>query len=124
MDEMTQLQAVADYWAKAPLLTIAYDPSDAVTWPTPWEMLHANNWCRSSVAIGMDSTLRLAGFPADRMTLKLIIDRDIEQMLLCLMIDHTWLLNYDWGIVKPYPKTDHATIKAWRFKDKAYVLLD
>jgi hypothetical protein len=124
MDEMSKLKAVADYWAKAPLVTIAYDPSDATNWPTPWEMIYANEWCRSSVAIGMENTLRLSGFPADRMKLKLIIDRDIQEMLLVLVIDGQWILNYDWGFIQPYPKTDHCAIRSWQYSGKAYSLLD
>jgi hypothetical protein len=123
MDDMAKLKAVALYWSKAPLKTIAYDPADATNWPTPWEMMFNNEWCRSSVAIGMESTLRLSGFPAERMTLKHIIDRDIQAVLLVLVIDDTWVLNYDWGSVLPYPKTDHSVIKAWRFVGRAYLPL-
>ena len=124
MDEMAQLKAVAEYWAKAPLVSIAYDPSDATNWPTPWEMMSSNEWCRSSIAIGMENTLRLAGFSASRMKLKLIIDRDIQEMLLVLVIDDQWILNYDWGFIKPYPKTNHSVIRGWQFVGKKYSLLD
>ncbi len=124
MDEIAQLRAVADYWSKAPLKSIAYDPADASNWPTPWEMMHANEWCRSSVAIMMEATLRLAGFSPDRMLLKLIIDRDIQEELLVLIIDAQWVLNYDWGFIQPYPKTDHSAIRAWRFAGKTYSLLN
>lgn len=124
MDDMAKLTAIAEYWAKSPLMSIAYDPSDATNWPTPWEMIYANEWCRSSVAIGMESTLRLAGFPPGRMKLKHIIDRDIQEMLLVLAIDGQWILNYDWGFVQPYPKTNHSTIKSWQFVGKAYSILD
>lgn len=122
MDEPARLNAVAEYWANAPLMTIAYDPADAANWPTPWEMVHANNWCRNSVAIGMESTLRLAGFPTERMRLALIIDRSIEEMVLCLIVDDQWLLNYDWGTVRQMQHT-FATVRAWQYKDRAYVPL-
>ncbi len=124
MQETEQLQAVAEYWSKAPLVSIAYDTNDSSNWPTPWEMVKANEWCRSSVAIGMENTLRLAGFSSDRMKLKLILDRDIQEMLLVLVVDETWVLNYDWGFVQPCPTTDHRTLKEWQFVGRSYVLLD
>jgi hypothetical protein len=121
MDEIQQLVSVAHYWSRAPLVSIAYDTSDALSWSTPWEMIRTNKWCRRSIAIGMENTLRLAGFPAHRMSLRLIIDRDIQDVLLILVIDETWVLNYDWGSVIPYPKTNHAVMKAWNFIDKSYI---
>lgn len=124
MDDMTKLKAVAQYWSNAPLKTIAYDPADSANWLTPWEMMYRNEWCRSSIAIGMENTLRLAGFSTDRMKLKYIIDRDIQAVLLILVVDDTWVLNYDWGSVLPYPKTNHNVMKAWRFSGKAYLSLD
>lgn len=122
MDEESRLKSVAEFWAKAPLVSIAYDPSDATKWLTPWEMLKHNEWCRSSVAIAMESTLRLGGFPEDRMTLKLIIDRNIQEMLLVLIIDDKWILNYDWGYIRPYKKT-HTVLKSWRFSGKSYFII-
>jgi hypothetical protein len=120
LDEMTQFTSVAEYWSKAPLVSIAYDSFDATTWPTPWEMIRNNEWCRNSVAIGMENTLRLAGFPSNRMTLTLIIDRDIQEILLILIVDRKWVLNYDWGMVLAYPRTDHSVLKTWKFGNKAY----
>ncbi len=124
MDDISKFNAVAEYWSKAPLLSLAYDPADSTNWPTPWEMIYRNEWCRSSVAIGMENTLRLSGFSADRMKLELIIDRDIQEMLLVLVIDDSWILNYDWGIVRPYPKTNHTIIRKWTFVNKNYSILN
>lgn len=121
MDELSCLQTVADFWSKAPLKTIAYDVSDPETWFTPWEMIRNNEWCRSSVAIGMENTLRLSGFSPDRLNLKLILDRNIQEVLLVLIIDDKWVLNYDWGCVRSYQK-NHNVLKSWRFVGKSYLL--
>lgn len=120
MDEQQQLATVAKYWAQAPLLTIAYDLEKPETWPTPWEMIHANQWCRSSVAIGMEATLRLAGFVPERLKLCLIIDRDIQEMLMILVVDDDWVLNYDWGVVQKYPSSKHSILRQWRFTGRVY----
>jgi hypothetical protein len=120
--ENLYLNAVAKYWSNAPLKTIAYDISDCNTWLNPWEMIYANEWCRNSVAIGMENTLRLAGYP-ESLTLQLILDRDIQEMLLVLNVDAKWILNYDWGTVKQYPKTNHNIIRAWRYDNKTYSII-
>ena len=120
MDDIQKLQAVAAFWAQAPLMLIAYDLEQPDQWPTPWEMIHANEWCRNSVAIGMEATLRLAGMAASRLLLRQIIDRDIQAMLLVLVVDNTWVLNYDWGSVLPYPQTNQHIMHEWRFVDRGY----
>jgi hypothetical protein len=123
-DEMTQFSMVAEFWAKAPLKTISYDITDASSWPTPWEMIRNNDWCRNSVAIGMENTLRLAGFPSERMALKFILDREIQAMLLVLVVDCTWVLNYDWGHVREYSDMKLKSLKTWTFLNKSYILND
>jgi|ERR1035437_4031995 hypothetical protein len=122
-EESIQFTKIAEFWSKAPLVTIAYDPSDATNWPTPWEMIRNNEWCRSSIAIGMENTLRLSGFSADRLKLQLIIDREIQEMLLVLNIDDKWILNYDWGHIKPCQK-HHVILKTWQYIGKSFSLLD
>lgn len=119
-EEADQFAAVAAYWSRAPLLTIAYDVEAATTWPTPWEMMNANEWCRKSVAIGMEATLRLAGIAAERLALELMLDRTIQDLLFILKIDDQWALNYDWGSVTLYPKTEHAVIRRIRFSGRGY----
>jgi hypothetical protein len=116
--------AVADYWSQAPLISMAYDCTDASHWPSPWEMIRDNIWCRKSVAIGMENTLRLAGMSPDRLVLELMIDRNIEDELLVLVVDGLVVLNYDWGEIRIHPKTNFRILKKWRFNGKTYSLLD
>ncbi len=101
LEEVEQLESVATYWANAPLKSIAYDIERPSDWPTPWQMVHAGEWCRNSTAIGMEATLRLAGWAPQRMTLMYLIDQQKSDMILVLNIDKRWLLNYDWGSLRP-----------------------
>jgi hypothetical protein len=94
-----KFQAVVDYWSHAPLQNIAYDIEDIENFPTPWEMVHAGEWCRNSIAVGMEFTLRLAGIDASRLELRMIIDPTISDMMLTVFIDNKYILNYDWGNV-------------------------
>ena len=114
-----QIDAVALYFSKAPIGVCACDLDNAAQWPNPWELVHNNQWCRSSVAIGMENTLRLAGVASDRLTLRLISD-DLYQALLILIIDDYYVLNYAWGSVHFIPLPNHHVIHQWHYVDRSY----
>lgn len=120
MSEADQLQAVADYWAKAPLDKIAYDIEDPESIPSAWEMVSDGNWCRNSVAIGMEFTLRLAGWAPERLRLAMLRDYDISDQMVVLIIDGIRVLNYSYGLVTDYPATRHDVVGSWRFSGKFY----
>lgn len=118
--DLEQLQDVVDYWSKAPLATMAYDPEALDTYETPWEMMNNNDWCRNSVAVGMEFTLRLAGWAADRMTIKMLRDYDISDQKLVVEIDGKYLLNYEYGAVSEIPSTNHDVLTTWQHSGKRY----
>ncbi len=120
LPEMEQLNAVAAYWGQAPVKTMAYDPEALDTYPTPWEMMGENDWCRNSVAVGMDFTLRLAGWSSDRLSIRMIRDYDISDQKLVVEIDGKYLLNYDHGIAVVIPMTRHDFLTTWRFSGRHY----
>jgi hypothetical protein len=120
LDDTAALQRVADYWAMAPIMKLAYDPESCSEWPSPWEMIHNNNWCPYSVAIGMEFTLRLAGWEPSRMTLHLIRDYDISEQMMVLKIDESLVLNYIVGQVKEYPNTNHDVLVTFKNDGKRY----
>lgn len=120
MDEQQALQAVADYWAFAPLLKMAYDPEDCSEWPSPWEMIHAGEWCPYSVAIGMEFTLRLAGWEPDRFKLITIRDYDVSEQRMILKIDESLVLNYNVGMLEEYPKSHHVVLASFQNDGKRY----
>lgn len=124
MADDKKLEVVAQFWSNAPIVsTSMYDLEDCDTWVTPWEFIKNNQWCRSSVAISMENTLRLSGFDSERLRLKLILDRDISEILMFLIVDDKFVLNYDWGRVRDYPKTNHYVIKKWKFVGKSYKII-
>lgn len=121
LDEAEALQKVASYWAKAPLCRMAYDFEDHTSWPSPWEMVMESDWCPYSVAIGMEFTLRLAGWNPDRMKLLVIRDYDISDQRMVLKIDESVVLNYIVGCVEEYPKTNHDVLIAYQNDGKRYL---
>lgn len=120
MTESEQLQAVAEYWSHTPLQIIAYNMDEPDTWPSPWEMLSINDWCRNSVAIGMEFTLRLSGWNQERLQIKWILDRSSSVMVATVVVDEQWLLNYDWGSVLPY-KPFGNVLKTYQWEGRKYL---
>jgi hypothetical protein len=114
-DERTQLQAVADYWSQAPLNPLGFAIDSP--WPTTWEMLVANSFCRQSIALGMESTLRLLGWSSDRLVLQMI--NDSTTSLLVVVVDEQMMLNYAWG--KVVPVVAHPILRQWRFVSRDYL---
>lgn len=118
--EDEQIQIVADYWARAPLMKAAYDSEFIENWPGPWEMVMAGDWCRDSVAVGMEFTLRLAGWTADRLSIVMIRDYDLSDQMLSLKIDNCALLNYSIGEVVLYPTTNHDILFEYCYNGRGY----
>jgi hypothetical protein len=121
--DIEQLNAVARYWGQAPLKTMAYDPEALDTYPTPWEMIGENDWCQNSVAVGMDFTLRLAGWAPDRLRIKMMRDYDISVQRLVVEIDGKYLVNYDHGVAIEIPNTRFDILQTWGFKGRKYEIL-
>jgi hypothetical protein len=121
LPEIDQLQSVVDFWSKAPQSTMAYDPEELHTYPTPWEMINANDWCRNSIAVGMEFTLRLGGWSANRLQIQMIRDYDISDQKLVLVVDGKYFLNYEYGSVVDIPLQNNRDILAtWHFNGKHY----
>lgn len=121
LSEADQVRAVAHYWGKAPLVRFAYDAEDAKSWPTMWEMINENTWCRNSVAIGMEQTLRLSGWDPKRLKLVFVKDHDLsDMMMVCQIDDGTWL-NYEHDTVSPIPETRREIMVCWQWSGRAYV---
>ena len=119
--EDERLAAVAHYWSLAPLLTIAYNCDAPATWPTIWEMVQAGDWCRNSVALGIDGTLRLIGFDPTRLTVGLMLDQSKSVMAMVTSVDNATLLNYDWGLLTPYPSlTNPRWLRRYRWTGRGY----
>ncbi len=118
--ETDQLNAVAQYWSQTPLLSIAYNCDAPNTWPTIWEMIQEGDWCRNSTAIGIDGTLRLIGFNPDRLSLGWLLDQENSTMLMVVCVDNTTLLNYDWGLLTPYPNTKPRWLRRFRWIGRGY----
>lgn len=95
--EYEQLEKVARWWGLAPLNKRSIDPYDPKSWMTVWEMLYSGDLCQNSLAVAMESTLRLAGWDPKRLTLQMVYSEEESSEFLVVQIDGTYLLNYSYG---------------------------
>jgi len=53
------IQEAIDFWSTATLTSLAADPWDTATWPTPWEMIEENIYCEFVKLLAIFYTLQL-----------------------------------------------------------------
>ena len=119
LDELTQFTEVVKFFSKAPLENRSYDITDLKSWPTPWELMNENLWCRDSIAVGMEFTLGLSGINRERMEINHIIFKNKSDERLILKIDQRWILNYDWGSIAENID-DHRVLSRWKYTGRSY----
>jgi hypothetical protein len=97
LSESEQLEQVCRWWGLAPLKKRSLDPLDPKSWMTVWEMLHSGDMCQNSIAIAMESTLRLSGWDPKRLTLQMVHSDEENADFIVVKIDDEYLLNYSYA---------------------------
>ena len=103
LSEEEILNRLAQYWTTVPIVKFYLDFDDPKTWPTPWELLHSGEFCSTGIAYLMLKTLEFAPtekFKNSEIKLLWIKDLQIEDLLMVLVINNTYVLNYYYGKVK------------------------
>lgn len=82
------LQAVMDFYDRAPRVSIQTDPWDQSTWPTPWELVNENQYCDFARVLGMCYSLQLTDrFKGSRFEIHIGIDTSSSSLMYLLFID-------------------------------------
>jgi hypothetical protein len=115
-----KLNRVARFWGQCPIQRYALDTDHPRSWLTCWEMLHYNDFDRNAVALGMEMTLRLAGWATNRLKLLLINDHARFDCWMVLKIDDQKLLNYNHNSVCELPKSGFDVLCAYQFNGTFY----
>lgn len=118
--EDDKLARVARFWGQCPIQRHALDTDRPSTWMTCWEMLHYNDFDKNAIAVGMEMTLRLAGWAADRLMLIMIMDQVLDDMFMVLKIDDAKLLNYNLNCVSKLPESGFEVLKQYQYVGKCY----
>ncbi len=97
-----QLSKVAHYWTTVPTVRYCLDIDRPESWPSPWEIIHSGEFCPTSIAYLMLKTIGLSSAEnLKNSDLKLlhIKDLEIEDYFTVVLVDSTYILNYDHGEV-------------------------
>lgn len=110
------LSAVAIWWKYVPLVNKSIDPWRSDTWPTPWELVGAGEFCTSAQGLGIFYTLSLLGHDCELLLAQ--IPEQKETRLLVLADDQK-LLNYVDGEVISIENATLEVLERWRPSDLA-----
>lgn len=97
LDEREQLDRLAAWASQIPTVVYALDFDNPQSWPTPWELIHENNFCSTAVAYLMEQTLLLLGWDSSRLQLVYMKNQEDQTQTMVLVVDETWALNYSIG---------------------------
>lgn len=82
------LQDVIDFYELAPLVSIATDPWDKKTWPTPWQLLQENEYCDFTTVLGMCYSLQLTDrFSESNFEIHISTDHEKSETYYLLFVD-------------------------------------
>ena len=82
------IQDVVGFYSQAPQVSINTDPWDRDTWPTPWELIHENQYCQCCKLLGICYTLQLSEqFTWDRIEIYIGTDSKRSRTLYLLRLD-------------------------------------
>lgn len=92
-DIQTICVEVDRFWQWTPMSNHYLHAADVDTWPTPWELIHDNNYCLYARALGMFYTLLLLG--VNDVDLVEATSDNSEDVVLVLVDGAKYVLNYN-----------------------------
>lgn len=116
LPENEQLEKIAVFWAKAPLIKYSIDWDKPATWPTAWELIHEGNFDSTAIAYLMEQTLITLGWDPDRLLLSYIRLRDNSDQMMVLVVDNLYVLNFSWGEVFDIDKLRPQCVSMVKYK--------
>lgn len=99
-DRLEALKYCAEWWSSVPIGARNIDPYSPDTWPTAWELVYYNNFCEHSRGVGMYYTLWYADIKD--VEIHLVNCSEKCDLLTLIVVDKTWVLNYNWATVDEY----------------------
>lgn len=127
--DLQQLEIVVEFWSKTPLSSPFLNWDSTESWVGPWEFMSEMNFDESSIAIGMEYTLLLGNdsrWTSDRLELQLILSADKSKQLLVLIVDNTYVLNFNYGnvVLLQQENNKFAVQKRYKYNNKTHKILD
>ena len=94
-ETISPFEDTIEFWNNAPLSSIAADPYDKTTWPTPWEMIEENRYCDFTKILAIYYTLQLTDrFSSSRFEIHITIDEKESVIRYLLFVDNLTIGYY------------------------------
>ena len=94
-ESKTPFEDTIEFWNNAPLSSIATDPYDKDTWPTPWEMIEENRYCDFTKILAIYYTLQLTDrFSDSRFEIHITLDEKESVLRYLLFVDNLTIGYY------------------------------
>lgn len=97
-----------NFFSRFPIIKVYTDPYDRSTWPTPWELIHENQYCPFNKVLAVCYTLQLTTkYQISQPTITITIDKNNKTVYYLLFIDDK-VYGYDsngWISAKNLPIT-------------------
>ena len=75
-------------YKRSPLVSIHIDPWDQSNWPTPWQLVEANQYCDFSRVLGMCYSLQLTNrFKGAEIEIHIASDDENSELMYLLYVD-------------------------------------
>jgi hypothetical protein len=94
-ETISPFEDTIEFWNNAPLSSIAADPYDKTTWPTPWEMIEENRYCDFTKILAIYYTLQLTDrFSSSRFEIHITLDEKESVIRYLLFVDNLTIGYY------------------------------
>ena len=109
------------FWRMAPLENPLLDWDDCSKWPTPWELLHNNRFCDSTLSVALGYTLVMSD-PETFSDIRLLLITDRSNHVQKIIVKtNDIVLNYGWLDSNPATVLSSANIQdRWKFDGKKW----
>ena len=116
-----QMDLALNFWKQAPLEKPILDWDNCQSWPTPWEMLHTNRFCESTLSLAVGYSLVLSS-PHNYPDLELVLITDrLNHVQKVLARTQEWTLNHSWLDRLPRYQLQNVQIHSkWHYNGKAW----
>ena len=112
-----KLNCIVEKWKYMPISARVIDPYSPDQWPTPWEIIHENQYDENAIAIISFHLLKILEISSE---LLLVEHEEKTFIKLIILVDDTYLLNYSYGQIDEKDKLQNCRILE-RWKDYSII---
>lgn len=96
---LTPFEDTVNFFGSAPLVSMQVDPWTLENWPTPWELIHENQYCDFSKILVICYTLQLTDRFTDKDFEIHIYTNNKESTTHYLLFVQEKVIGYDWKCI-------------------------